>query len=210
MRRGVLVLVATVLLVSLVACDSSDPKVLSDQTVTNALNSYYETHPECIRVAAEFPVQIETSKDFGERDPEKLEPFVKAGLLEKTEKTVEREKRGFPKFGKDEPPEVVEVTVLEYQPTSKGKEAMSTQKSFMTGKAKAFCYGSWKVQKVINYTEAAEKMGKKISEVKFTRKIAEPAPWATELDRKLEGLEEEEHKTVLVLTKKGWVHHKSM
>ena len=85
---------------------------------------------------------------------------------------------------------------------------------FSTGSPK-LCYGRREVLDVTNYTEPAEAMGVKVTNVKFDYKIVGGAPWAnnkviaetyTWLPKKIAG-DVAEDATDLALTNRGWVHH---
>ena len=79
-------------LVLLFGC-KADPKELNDETITGALNSYYESDPACVEVAKELLVRTEVD----DRRAGELEAFVDASLLQKTE-IVEERPKGLPRL----------------------------------------------------------------------------------------------------------------
>ena len=85
---------------------------------------------------------------------------------------------------------------------------------FSTG-ARQLCYGTPQVVEIINFTEPAEAMGAKVSNVQYTYRIVDIAPWASDpaLINQFEWLSERISSDSitkdddLVLTNNGWAHH---
>ena len=89
--------------------------------------------------------------------------------------------------------------------------------AFSTG-ARQLCYGTPQVVEIVNFTEPAEAMGAKVSNVQYTYKLVDVAPWASDpaLINQFEWLSERiSNDSItkdddLVLTNNGWVHHSVM
>jgi len=88
-------------------------------------------------------------------------------------------------------------------------------KGFFSTGTPQFCYGTPQVVAITNFTEPAESIGVKASNVQFSYKLVDVAPWASApvvSDRlkfvaerlSNESIEDDED---LVLTNNGWVHH---
>ena len=89
--------------------------------------------------------------------------------------------------------------------------------AFSTG-ARQLCYGTLQVVEIVNFTEPAEAMGAKVSNVQYTYRLVDVAPWANDqaLINQFEWLSERINSESinkdddLVLTNNGWVHHSVM
>ena len=72
------------------------------------------------------------------------------------------------------------------------------------------CYGTKQVVDVLNFTEPVAIAGVKASNVKFTYKLVDIAPWVHSPSLKARANNILEDSEDLVLTNKGWIHHKGM
>lgn len=72
------------------------------------------------------------------------------------------------------------------------------------------CYGTMQVVEVLNFTEPVAVAGVKASNVKFTYKLVDIAPWADSPALEASANNIFEGSENLVLTNNGWMHHKDM
>ena len=86
--------------------------------------------------------------------------------------------------------------------------------AFSTG-ARQLCYGTPKVVQITNFTEPADAMGMKVSNVQYTYRLVDVAPWVSDTMLKTQfewlgerigsdGIAKDDD---LVLTNNGWAHH---
>lgn len=69
------------------------------------------------------------------------------------------------------------------------------------------CYGTRQVVDILNFTGPAEANGVRASNVRYTYKLVDIAPWADSPSVKAKDNNATEDSDDLVLTDKGWVHH---
>jgi len=99
--------------------------------------------------------------------------------------------------------------------SDEGKRYLKASDDRLRSGAPQLCYGTPQVVEITGFTEPAESMGVKASNVQYTYKLVDIASWATEpvvmgqypmLSQQLANKSIEKNDD-MVLTSKGWVHH---
>jgi len=216
--KAIMLLLGTA--VTVAACGSTVQDA-SEANFTHALNSYYANHPECITLPRtdnekgyDYIAKIADDRTpLGkQRNESDLKPFVElAGLGIYTAETTELEEKFFSQIKK--------VPAMGFKLTDQAKARLfiptSRHEQFM-GSGPKLCYGRREFTLIENFTEPAEAIGVTASQVKYHYRIADVADWATSLERPTSfshvknalGAELEDQDD-MVLTDKGWVHHKA-
>jgi hypothetical protein len=99
--------------------------------------------------------------------------------------------------------------------SDEGKKYLKVSDDRLGSGAPQLCYGIPQVVEITGFTEPAESMGIKVSNVQYTYKLVDIASWATEpvvmgqypmLSQQLanKSIEKDDD---MVLTSEGWVHH---
>jgi len=202
----------------LISSCGNDPKAANKENFEKALNAHYAQMKQCVKIGSKpnsDGIIQEFRTDGGVQD--KQLPFynglVSLGLLEAV--TYQKDTKNFSG----------QVTGsadwVGYKFSNKGESFLrpsSLEKgAFRTG-ARQLCYGTPQVVEIVNFTEPAEAMGAKVSNVQYTYRLVDVAPWASEpaLINQFEWLTERINSESiskdddLVLTNNGWVHHSVM
>lgn len=195
-------------LVALVAVGCGNPSDANKTNFQNAINAYFEKSPACIHIfgAREMPETIKVTP-LRQQTISAYDNFVRLGLLQVTEsETQEVGVLGYHK-----------IKTRKYELTEEGKQyySLGTIKNVgaMFGGAGTFCYGKRTVSEIKNFSEPANMMGMTISNVNFSYKITEVAPWANDaniretykdIEKTITG--KNEGKATLVKTNEGWIH----
>lgn len=167
---------AIILAFALFAC--SEPKAATKENFEVVINKYLLENKDsytCSFFGNKFPFVDE----FGIRKKD-FQEYIELGLF-KEEKEEKLLKLGI--FGGDK---VVKIST--YDLTDLGKQ------HFKDGK---FCFGTPKVEEIINFTEPADFMGQKVTEVNYKYKLKNLPEWY-----KIETMKE--RRIVLVLMNDGW------
>jgi hypothetical protein len=207
MRRVALLGIAAISVAAVLAGGCSSAREPREQTFESAINAHLAQNPKCIGEAAitfpagvpTAPYMLELSADYRAK-VERLEALVRLGLLTRR---VEREGT------------VQQENV--YELTSAGR---AVHRQFPPGRwdpskpVAAFCYGTAEVDSIVRFTEPAEGLGQVTTEVTYTYRLAQTAPWAEDagLRRAYPYLEEElatrstprEATLTLVQASDGW------
>lgn len=207
MRRAALGGLAAVSAAAVLAAGCGSPKETPEKEFASAINAHLATNPKCIGEAAvtfpagvpSAPYMLELSADYRAK-VQRLETLVRLGLLTRR---VERE-------GTLEQENVYELI-------SAGR---AVHRQFPPGRwdpskpVAAFCYGSAVVDSVVRFTEPADALGQKVTEVTYTYRVTQVARWAedAELRRAYPYLEQElatreaarEATIMLVHASDGW------
>lgn len=199
------------LLLSVAIFGCSDPRVANESTFRTALNQYFESHPPCIdAIRTEFPIIVGESLAITSPillDWQKVigDPLTKAGLLTKTSVTLESNVIG--RYRADK-----------YELTDAGKTHFRKNEGRQGGQ---FCAGKRTVKEIVNFTEPADMMGQRISQVTFTYTVEGVPEWLRSdyFPKKGTGLsmirtevsgtipsdkDVIQEKAALMLTNKGW------
>jgi hypothetical protein len=200
-------LVFIVSLFTLTACNSA--KKPSATNFTKAINEYLSKHGEaCTVIGRRFPIDVPRSEQ-GEQSgigPE-LAALEQAGLVGGTNTTAVVHSMLDPLRGSTPP-----QPVKEYELTSNGKQYFQ-QIAGTFGQTNGFCYGQKSVDAIIKWTEPVTAGPYSQTEVAYTYKIADLAPWAERPDVQREfgdvrttvnGISKSNEIIDLQLTNQGW------
>jgi hypothetical protein len=174
MRRDSLIGSAALLL--LIACNSA--KKPSNANFTNAIDQYLAKHGEaCTSIGRQFPIDIPASKPT---DQYGLGPQVaalqQAGLVSETDTTAVVHGMLDPLRGSTPP-----QPVKRYQLTADGQKYFQQVPS-MFGQTGGFCYGQKSVASVVKWSDPVTVGGTSQTEVTYTYKIMNLAPWTQRSD----------------------------
>ena len=203
---------------ALLSACGDDPKAANKANFEKALNAYYAQMKQCVKIGS-APNSDGIIQDFRTDSSvqDKQLPFynglVSLGLLEAV--TYQKDTKNFSGqvTGK--------ADWVGYKFSNKGESFLrpvSLDKGpFNTG-ARQLCYGKPQVVEIVNFTEPAEAMGAKVSNVQYTYRLIDVAPWANDpaLTNQFEWLTERiKSESIskdddLMLTNNGWVHHSVM
>ena len=203
---------------ALLSACGNDSKAANNANFEKALNAYYAQMKQCVKIGSKPNSDgiIQEFRTDGSVQDEQL-PFYNGlaslGLLEAV--TYQKDTKNFSGqvTGK--------ADWVGYKFSNKGESFLrpsSLEKgAFRTG-ARQLCYGTPQVVEIVNFTEPAEAMGAKVSNVQYTYKLVDVAPWASDpaLINQFEWLSERiSNDSItkdddLVLTNNGWVHHSVM
>ena len=199
----------------LVTACGNDPKAANEENFEAALNAHYAQMKQCIRVGSAPNADgiIQEFRTDGRVQDKQLSFYnglVDLGLLDAV--TYQKDTKNFSG----------QVTGKAdwggFKFSDKGqtflRPAELDKVAFSTG-ARQLCYGTPQVVEIINFTEPAEAMGVKVSNVQYTYRIIDTAPWANNpaLTKEFEWLSERvTNQSIakaddMVLTQAGWVHY---
>ncbi|WP_026941495.1 hypothetical protein [Hellea balneolensis] len=210
--KALLLLSGAALLVT--AC-GNDPKAANEASFEAALNAHYAQMKQCVRVGSAPNADgiIQEFRTDGRVQDKQLSFYnglVDLGLLDAVSYQKETKNFSGQVTGK--------ADWVGYKFSDNGKTflrpvALETG-AFSTG-ARQLCYGTPQVVEIVGFTESAEVMGVKVSNVQYTYKLVDIAPWATDpaLSKQHEWLPERlSNQRIykdddLVLTNNGWAYH---
>ena len=196
------------------AC-GNDTKAANDVNFERALNAHYAQMKQCVKIGskpnADGIIQ-EFRTDGGVQD--KQLPFYNSllalGLLEAVSPQKDTKSFSGQVTGK--------ANWIGFKFSDNGKTflrpAELSRGAFSTG-ARQLCYGTPQVVEIINFTEPTDAMGAKVSNVQYSYRLVDIAPWANDsaLTKQFDWLSERISSDNilkdddLVLTNNGWVHH---
>ena len=190
-------------IVSLTACDNA--RKPSDGNFTKAINQYLEKHGKaCTWIGRPFPVDVsESAQKLQSGTGAQMAVLEAAGLVRSTDTVAATP--GI--FGPGAP-----RRVKRYEPTEAGKKYLQ-QVPAMLGQSAGFCYGDKTVDSIVKWTEPAPTGPYSQSEVTYTYKIPDLAPWAERSDIQHEfgdvgtivnGISKSNEIAGIQLTNQGW------
>jgi hypothetical protein len=201
MRRFSLIFLVGV--VFLTACDSA--KKPSDGNFRKAINQYLEKHGKaCTWIGRPFPIDVSESEQKLQSGTGVQMAVLEAAGLVRSSDTV-APTPGI--LGPGAP-----RRVKRYQPTEAGKKYLQ-QTPGIFGQTAGFCYGEKTVDSIVKWTEPVTMGAGSQSEVSYTYKIANLAPWAERPDVQREfgdvrttvnGISKSNEIAGLQLTNQGW------
>ena len=200
---------------ALLSACGDDPKAANKANFEKALNAHYAQMKQCVKIGSKPNSDgiIQEFRTDGSVQDKQL-PFynglVSLGLLEAV--TYQKDMKNFSGqvTGK--------ADWVGYKFTDKGESflrpASLDKRAFSTG-ARQLCYGTPQVVEIVNFSEPAEAMGAKVSNVQYTYKLVDVAQWASDpaLTNQFEWLSERiSNQSIskdddLVLNSDGWKHH---
>jgi hypothetical protein len=201
MRRFFLISLAGV--VFLIACN--DVKKPSDGNFRKAIGQYLEQHGRaCTRIGPPFPVDVsEPEQRLQSGTAGQMAVLEAAGLVHSSDTVAAAQ--GI--FGPSAP-----RRVKRYEPTEEGKQYLQ-QVLGVLGQSVGFCYGDKTIDSIVKWTEPVTMGAGSQSEVTYTYKIANLAPWAERSDVQREfgdvratvgGISKSNEIAELQLTDQGW------
>ena len=212
-HRAIMLVSVAALLLS--AC-GADSQAASKINFEAALNAHFLKMKECIKVGTEpiedgfvFSARAD-GKGFGAEKHEFFDDLMAAGLL--TTVSFNKEEKTFSGIGKQM------VPYLGYKISNDGEKFLrpaALDKGFFSTGTPQLCYGTPQVVDIINFTQPADAMGVKASNVQYIYEIVNVAPWAKNpsIVKQFKWLPERlanqtiEGDADMVLTNNGWVHH---
>jgi hypothetical protein len=201
MRRFSLIFLAGVVFVT--ACDNA--KKPSDGNFRKAINQYLEKHGKaCTWIGGPFPIDVsESEQKLQSATDAQMAVLEAAGLVHSSDTVAPTP--GI--LGPGAP-----RRVKRYQPTEAGKKYLQ-QTPGIFGQSAGFCYGDKTVDSIVKWTEPVTMGAGSQSEVSYTYKIANLAPWAERPDVQREfgdvrttvnGISKSNEIAGLQLTNQGW------
>jgi len=198
------------LLGALLAGCGNDPKAANEANFTAAIDAGLGdpgSSSVCLANVPTFPGQLSDQYAYGGAMPDssRYDAFVRAGLAE--ERTV---------IGTQAATFFAPARhfhIKEYRLTAAGRSALTTQKNAFLGDVQGFCYASYRVGKIINFTEPEDLMGMRVTQVRWVPKVVTVADWATsdratsalpDIKENLQTITTQEKTTALALTNTGW------
>src|SRR3546814_717918 len=180
-----------VCLAALTVTACSDPKEANKSNFTTAINNWIEKNPPCISIPrgritpdsagdAPFPRYLDASPvtakyaiESRARERAPFDALVEAGLMSVEEATISVKAGLFGDQTRDLP-------VRAYDLTEEGKKVVSSEgeKTAFSSPAHRFCYGVPNVDEVLQFTEPADAMGVKISQVTYRYHLRDLPEWA--------------------------------
>jgi hypothetical protein len=192
---------------ALTACNTTGAP--GNGTFTKAINAYLTTHGEvCTAIGRQFPIDLprsEQSEPYGIAP--KLAALEQAGLVHATNTTAVVHGMLDPLRG-SEPAQPVK----RYELTDSGRRYFK-QVPGAAGQNKGFCYGHKSVDTIVKWTEPVKAGASSQTEVTYTYRIADMAPWAERSDVQqafsdirttVNGASKTTEVVGLELTSKGW------
>lgn len=196
------------------AC-GNDTQAANDANFEQALNAHYAQMKQCVKIGSKPNADgiIQEFRTDGSMQDKQL-PFynglVNLGLVEAV--TYQKDTKNFSGqvTGK--------ADWVGYKFSDRGqtflRPAELDKGAFSTG-ARQLCYATPQVVEIINFTEPAEALGVKVSNVQYSYTLVDIAPWANDsaLTKQFDWLSERISSDNilkdddLVLTNNGWVHH---
>jgi hypothetical protein len=201
MRRFSLIFLAGV--VFLTACDSA--KQPSDGNFRKAINQYLEKHGKaCTWIGRPFPIDVsESEQKLQSGTGAQMAVLEAAGLVRASDMVAPTP--GI--FGLGAP-----RRVKRYQPTAAGERYLQLAPGIF-GQTSGFCYGEKTVDSIVKWTEPVTMGAGSQSEVSYTYRIANLAPWAERPDVQREfgdvrtivnGISKSNEIAGLQLSNQGW------
>ena len=203
---------ALLAVVVLSACSGS--RSASKPNFQVAIQDYYASQMEaCIDSGLRFPQELLETNFRYDTQSQLLGEFVSIGFLSSEEFEKEVLANPLALFNR----EMKTVSGRRYSLTPEGESVARTAAAPPGRGGASFCYGSYRVIEVTNFTEPAEFLGRQVSSATYTYEATEIADWAgrseilraeyRSLARDLNSRDEPlKGEATLVLTEKGWIH----
>lgn len=201
MRRFSLILLAGV--VCLTACDNA--RKPSDGNFRKAIDQYLAKHGKaCTWIGRPFPVDVsESEQKLQSGTGPQMAVLEAAGLVRSSDMIAAAPGIFGPGASR---------RMKRYEPTEAGKKYLQ-QVPAVLGQSAGFCYGDKTVGSIVKWTEPVTMGSSSQTEVTYTYKIADLAPWAERSDVQHEfgdvrtivnGISKSNEMAGLQLTNQGW------
>lgn len=153
---------ALVLASLLVGC--GDRRAVDADTFKQALQHYYDGHPECVALPIDLTNGAVDDADGMYRD--QINALIKSGLLVAAGQNGAKGS-AVAGAGKTSP----------YVPTAAGKAAIHAAPDRFLG-GSMICYAHRKIVDIVSFTQSTEMLGSKVVEVTYSYTLTKIAPWA--------------------------------
>jgi hypothetical protein len=194
-------------MLALTACNRT--KQPSDANFRTAINQYLAKHGEaCTMIGRQFPVDVTESEQRLQSDTSiQMAVLEQAGLVRSSNTTAVVHGMLDALDGSTSP-----QPVKRYELTAEGRKYFQKTPSIL-GQTTSFCYGEKTVDTIVKWTEPAMMGAATQTEVTYTYKIADLAPWADRSDVQREfgdvrstvsGISKSDEIIDLQLTNHGW------
>lgn len=180
----------------------SDRKAASKSNFLAALQKWFDAHPECVSIGPSDALTVQANDVAGSnRIPDAL---ARAGLL--TREAGFETSRGW--NGSAE-----RYKVVRYHPTATAGDAIRKADTRFIG-GTDLCFAHRQIEEITGFTEPADIMGVRVSQVDYQFRLRDVAPWANDpnlravlpsLSGRVARLKGHD-KAELVLTNDGWSH----
>lgn len=225
MRVALITCLATT--VALAGC--SDPKAASEGNFEAAINGWIANDPPCLTIPRSMVTPAEATEDtfpryvdatpgrsaIAEKNRQTqlaaFDALVDAGLMTVENRTI-RVRHGLFDDQRDLP-------VRAYSLSEEGRSAISvnSERTTLIRASERFCYGVPTVADIVQFTEPADAMGFKASQVTYRYQLRDLPSWASN-EKMLAAFpqlvrdtaESLEGRTAVVLTNDGWVHQRAV
>jgi hypothetical protein len=193
------------LTVSLTVTACNNPKKPNDANFRKAINQYLEKHGHaCTWIGRPFPIDVsESEQKLQSGTGSQMAALEQAGLVRSSDTVTATP--GI--FGP-----VAPRRVKRYEPTEASKKYLQ-QLHAVLSESTGFCYGDKTVDSIVKWTEPVTMGAALQSEVTYTYKIANLAPWTERSDIQHEfgdirttvnGISKSNEIAGLQLTNQGW------
>lgn len=187
---------------------ANDPKAANETNFIHAIGGSLDkpgASSVCLQNLPQVPGQVSEQYSYGRGNEAAYEPFVRAGLVE--EKTSIQTQPATFYFRS------VRYKTRRYELSSLGQKAATKQKNYFGGDTTTFCYATFRVGKIVNFTEPGDVMDMHVTQVRWLPKIVAVADWVKDqkvvsalpsLSTELTTLTSQEKNSMLDLTNAGW------
>ena len=193
----------------------SDQNAASKANFEAALNAHYSKVKQCLTIGGEPNVEgiIQEFKTGGAVQNNQLSFYngmTNLGLLDAV--SYQKDTRNFSGevSGRSD--------WIGFKLSDEGKKYLKATGDRLSSGVPQLCFGKPQVVEITGFTEPAESMGVKVSNVQFTYKLVDIASWASDpvvmgqypmLSQQLanKSIEKDDD---MVLTSEGWVHHSTI
>lgn len=192
----------------IVSC-GSDPKAANDRNFARAIDTYLEKDEKagkmslCMKNSATIPDEVPAGAE-GAAKRATLDRYVQAGLALRQETT---KPNPYSYTRHPLPP----VHFTEYKLSPVGQSSIKTESvGYFGGHVNRICYGTFRVGKIVSFTEPADINGYRASHIAWLPRVNSVADWAkTDAGKALIGEEiasadKTEQASVAVLMGTGW------
>ena len=192
---------------AIVSC-ASDPKAPNDANFTRAIDASIEKFEKsgakslCMRNPATIPDDASLGAD-GAAARAILDRYARAGLVSRSQ--AMKNKYFYESF-----PGAEMVPVARYSLTPTGQKVVTTTTNMFGTRSSRICYGTFRVEKIVNFGEPADMNGSRASQIRWIPRVTSLDDWAKTaggqalVGAEIASVEKTELEAVAVLTSTGW------